>query len=125
MIEPERVDFMICLRGFNTKLEELVYLIVYDDGMITNENWNNIQHGSIKRYTELLDKNKKLIWEDDELINEKNGKHVFVRFGEYEFVDADGEELRNIGFHLENEDFTISPIGTLEDMRIIGDSNSI
>lgn len=51
MIEPERVDFMICLRGFNTKLEELVYLIVYDDGMITNENWNNIQHGSIKRYT--------------------------------------------------------------------------
>lgn len=117
---------MFCLKGFNTILQEWVYLIVYEDGMIVNESWSDIQRGSIKQYAEILDKDKRMIWEDDELINEKNGEHLFVRFGEYETENINGEFISNRGFYLENEDLTVMPIGSLEEsaIRVVGDINS-
>ncbi len=107
---------MLWLKGFNRKLKEWVSIQIYEDGTIMKNNWNHIMDGSIKRYTEQLDVNKELLWEDDEIVNEITGMHMFIRYGEYEiYSPVDDTWMKSVGFYMESEDYPDMPLGETDE----------
>lgn len=107
---------MICLKGYNQKLKRWTELIIPDNGTFFAKDWECIAKGSIKRYTEKLDVNRELLWEDDEIINEQNGVHMFIRYGEYEvYCPANESVMKSVGFYMESEDYPDMPLGETDE----------
>lgn len=103
---------MIALKGFNQKLKKWVELQISDSGAVIKRDWNYIAHGSIKRYTDQLDVNKELLWEDDEIVNEITGMHMFIRYGEYEiYSPVDDTWMKSVGFYVESQGYPDMPLG--------------
>lgn len=117
---------MLWLKGFNRKLKEWVSIQIYEDGTIMKNNWNHIMDGSIKRYTEQLDVNKELLWEDDEIVNEITGMHMFIRYGEYEiYSPVDDTWMKSVGFYMETKGYPDMPLGeTSEYVRKVVEERS-
>lgn len=107
---------MIFLKGYNQKLKKWVQLHISDAGIIFGDDWHYIAVGSIKRYTGQFDINKEMLWEDDEIVSEVNGVHMFIRYGEYEaYCPADEVMMKNIGFYAEAEGYPDMPLGPTEE----------
>lgn len=103
---------MIIVKGFNQKLKKWVQIQIFDNGTVIGNDWNCIAEGSIKRYTEQLDVNRELLWEDDEIVSELNGTHMFIRYGEYEaYCPADDMWTKNVGFYVEAKGYPDMPLG--------------
>lgn len=103
---------MVILKGFNRKIKKYVELKINEDGAILEQDWECIEEGSVKRYTGLLDINREMLWQDDEIVNDQNNIHMFIRFGEYEaYCPADDEWMKNIGFYVEAEGYPDMPLG--------------
>lgn len=107
---------MLYVKGYNQYLKKWGKLQIFDDGTIFKSDWNHIIHGSIKRYTGQLDINKELLWEDDEIINEQNGVHMFIRYGEYEvYCPVKESVMKTVGFYIESEDYPDMPLGETDE----------
>ncbi len=101
----------ILLKGYNEELKEWVEL-TFIDGVTFGRDWHHIMRSSIKRYTGQMDVNKKMLWEDDEIMNESTGTHMFIRYGDYEaYCPVREETVKNVGFYLESEDYPDMPLG--------------
>ena len=89
---------------------------IFDDGTVLENDWNHIMNGSIKKYTEQLDVNKEPLWEDDEIVSELNGVHMFIRYGEYEvYCPANESVMKSVGFYMESEDYPYMPLGETDE----------
>ena len=103
---------MIIAKGYNQKLKKWVQMQIFDDGTVLENDWNHIMNGSIKKYTEQLDVNKEPLWEDDEIVSELNGVHMFIRYGEYEaYCPVDDLWMKSVGFYVEAEGYPDMPLG--------------
>ncbi len=101
----------ILLKGYNTKLKKWVQLMIVN-GISFGQDWDHVVSDSIKRYTGQMDVNKEMLWEDDEIINESTGTHMFIRYGEYEvYFPVRERTVKNVGFYLESEDYPDMPLG--------------
>lgn len=110
---------MILLKGYNRKLKKWVEMHIDDRGIVITKEWKHIEEGSVKRYTGQLDVNKEMLWEDDEIISDLNGVHMFIRFGEYEaYCPADEEWMKNVGFYVEAEGYPNMSLGPTEEYAI-------
>ena len=101
----------ILLKGYNVKLKKWVQLMIVN-GISFGQDWDHVVSDSIKRYTGQMDVNKEMLWEDDEIINESTGAHMFIRYGEYEaYCPVRERTVKNVGFYLESEDYPDMPLG--------------
>ena len=101
----------ILLKGYNVKLKKWVQLMIIN-GISFGQDWDHVVSDSIKRYTGQMDVNKEMLWEDDEIINESTGTHMFIRYGEYEvYCPVRERTVKNVGFYLESEDYPDMPLG--------------
>lgn len=46
---------MFCLKGYNQMLKKWIEMKILDDGTVLADDWEHIEEGSIKRYTEQMD----------------------------------------------------------------------
>lgn len=110
---------MILLKGYNQKQKKWVQLYITEAGIVFGDDWHYIAVGSIKRYTGQLDVNKEMLWEDDEIVSELNGVHMFIRYGEYEaYCPEDKEPMKGVGFYVEAEGYQDMPLGPTEEYAI-------
>ena len=73
---------------------------ILDDGTVLADDWEHIEEGSIKRYTEQMDMGKKMLWEDDQIVDMQTGKCMIIRFGEYETYCVEEEQvMKSVGFY--------------------------
>ncbi len=93
---------MFCLKGYNQMLKKWIEMKILDDGTVLADDWEHIEEGSIKRYTEQMDMGKKMLWEDDQIVDMQTGKCMIIRFGEYETYCVEEEQvMKSVGFYLE------------------------
>ena len=58
---------------------------ILDDGTVLADDWEHIEEDSIKRYTEQMDMGKKMLWEDDQIVDMQTGfgsenmKHIVLK----------------------------------------------
>ena len=55
---------MFCLKGYNQMLKKQIEMKILDEGTVLVDDWEHIEEGSIKRYTEQMDMEKKMLWQD-------------------------------------------------------------
>ena len=84
---------MFCLKGYNQMLKKWIEMKILDDGTVLADDWEHIEEGSIKRYTEQMDMGKKMLWEDDQIVDMQTGKCMIIRFGEYETYCVEEEQV--------------------------------
>ena len=95
---------MFCLKGYNQMLKKWIEMKILDDGTVLVDDWEHIEEGSIKRYTEQMDMEKKMLWEDDQIVDMQTGKCMIIRFGEYETYCVEEEQImKNVGFYYKQE----------------------
>ena len=95
-------------------LKKWIEMKILDDGTVLVDDWEHIEEGSIKRYTEQMDMEKKMLWEDDQIVDMQTGKCMIIRFGEYETYCVEEEQImKNIGFYLETRTGENLPLGNL------------
>lgn len=105
---------MFCLKGYNQMLKKWIEMKILDDGTVLVDDWEHIEEGSIKRYTEQMDMEKKMLWEDDQIVDMQTGKCLIIRFGEYETYCVEEEQImKNVGFYLETRTGENLPLGNL------------
>lgn len=93
---------MFCLKGYNRLLKKWIEMKILDDGTVLADDWEHIEEDSIKRYTEQMDMGKKMLWEDDQIVDMQTGKCMIIRFGEYETYCVEEEQvMKSVGFYLE------------------------
>lgn len=93
---------MLCLKGYNRLLKKWIEMKILDDGTVLADDQEHIEEGSIKRYTEQMDMGKKMLWEDDQIVDMQTGKCMIIRFGEYETYCVEEEQvMKSVGFYLE------------------------
>ncbi len=105
---------MIVIRGYNRELEKFAEVQILDDGTMIKDKWEHIEQGSIKLYTGRMDGNRNLLFQDDEIVNEQSGEHMFIRYGEYE-MDCMENYIQTIGFYLETIENETRPFHLLEE----------
>ena len=56
---------------------------------------------------------KKMLWEDDQIVDMQTGKCMIIRFGEYETYCVEEEQvMKSVGFYLETRNGENLPLGT-------------
>lgn len=107
---------MFCLKGYNQMLKKWIEMKILDDGTVLADDWEHIEEGSIKRYTEQMDMRKKMLWEDDQIVDMQTGKCMIIRFGEYETYCVEEEQvMKSVGFYLETRNGENLPLGNLSE----------
>lgn len=108
---------MIQIKGHNAKTDEDKYLLITEDGLILGiEDWNNIENGSVKRFTGKCDVEGNLLYEDDEIVSELNGMSMTIRYGTYQTMcPEDRCIMQNVGFYVEADGCQDMPLGPTED----------
>ena len=107
---------MFCLKGYNQMLKKWIEMKILDDGTVLADDCEHIEEGSIKRYTEQMDMGKKMLWEDDQIVDMQTGKCMIIRFGEYETYCVEEEQvMKSVGFYLETRNGENLPLGNLSE----------
>lgn len=106
---------MIVIKGYNKELEKFAEVQIWDDGTIIKEDWEHIEPGSVKLYTGRMDSNRNMLFQDDEIVNELNGKHAFIRYGEHELSGLDND-IQTIGFYIETMEHETMPLTFAEEI---------
>lgn len=111
-----RIQKHVLFKGYNRLLKKWIEMKILDDGTVLADDWEHIEEDSIKRYTEQMDMGKKMLWEDDQIVDMQTGKCMIIRFGEYETYCVEEEQvMKSVGFYLETRNGENLPLGNLSE----------
>jgi len=87
-----------------------------DQIMTLLEDWKERQPPELAQPDKTMDMGKKMLWEDDQIVDMQTGKCMIIRFGEYETYCVEEEQvMKSVGFYLETRNGENLPLGNLSE----------